>query len=105
MYPVRIGPDERPMLPGAPTHLAQAPAWVNLSDSPVCLFAAYVVQFDDPKQWYFDATVPYYLVSDETSHLRMTHNKRSKSRAHRPGRRAPHPKHSRSHAPAPACGS
>jgi hypothetical protein len=67
VYPVRIGPDERPMRPGAPTHLAQAPAWVNLSDSPVCSSAACVAQFDNQKESYFDAANPYYLLIDNTN--------------------------------------
>jgi hypothetical protein len=72
VYPVRIGPDERPMRPGAPTHLAQAPAWVNLSDSPVCSFAACVVQFKDQLCYGFDATGAYSLVIDQTNLLDVT---------------------------------
>ena len=66
------------MPPGAPTHLAQAPAWVNLSDSPVCSSAACVVQFKDQLCYGFDATGPYDLVIDQTNHLDVTSKRRSK---------------------------
>ena len=38
-----------------------------LSDSPVCLFAARVAQFDNQKESYFDAANPYYLLIDNTN--------------------------------------
>ena len=66
------------MPPGAPTHLAQAPAWANLSDSPVCSFAACVVQFKDQLCYGFDATGAYSLVIDQTNLLDVTSKRRSK---------------------------
>ena len=91
------------MPPDAPPHLAEAPAWVMQSDSPACLSALRLSQFDYQKNGALTQRRPTTWWRRD-QHLRLgAHAMVEEPQAHWPGARAPHPTHSRSHAPAPAC--
>ena len=65
-------------LTGVGTHPLHKPACpAHLSDSPVCSFAACVVQYKDQLQDGFDAKGPYDLVIDQTNHWDVPSKRRS----------------------------